>query len=98
LIVSGACILWAAILVCANREEIATSFTAALRWESLFVAWLALSVVTALHECAHGLTCKHHGGEVHEIGFLLLFLLPCFYCNVSDAWLFRETAYSTRGG
>jgi len=90
LIVSGACILWAAILVCANREEIATSFTAALRWESLFVAWLALSVVTALHECAHGLTCKHHGGEVHEIGFLLLFLLPCFYCNVSDAWLFRE--------
>jgi multidrug efflux pump subunit AcrA (membrane-fusion protein) len=27
---------------------------------------------------------------VHEIGFLLLFFMPCFYCNVSDAWLFRE--------
>jgi multidrug resistance efflux pump len=47
-------------------------------------------VVALLHECAHGLTCKHYGGEVHEIGFLLLFLMPCFYCNVSDAWLFKE--------
>jgi len=46
--------------------------------------------VTTLHEFAHGLTCKHYGGEVHEIGFLLMFFMPCFYCNVSDAWLFRE--------
>ena len=22
-----------------------------------------------------------------EIGFLMLYLMPCFYCNVSDAWL-----------
>ena len=29
-------------------------------------------------------------GEVHEVGFLLMFLMPCFYCNVSDAWLIRE--------
>ena len=28
--------------------------------------------------------------EVHEIGFLLMFFMPCFYCNVSDAWLFKE--------
>ena len=46
--------------------------------------------VTTLHEFAHGLTCKRHGGEVHEVGFLMLLLMPCFYCNVSDAWLFRE--------
>src|SRR5262249_19642475 len=62
----------------------------ALRWETAVWAWLILLVVTALHESAHGLTCKHYGGEVHEIGFLLLFFMPCFYCNVSDAWLFKE--------
>jgi multidrug resistance efflux pump len=39
---------------------------------------------------AHGLTCKRFGGEVHEIGILFLFLMPCLYCNVSDSWLFRE--------
>ena len=47
-------------------------------------------LATTLHEFAHGLTCKHFGGEVHEVGFLMLFFIPCFYCNVSDAWLFRE--------
>ena len=51
---------------------------------------LVASVVTVAHECAHGLTCKHYGGHVHEIGFLLIYLMPAFYCNVSDAWLFEE--------
>ena len=78
------------LLVWTNRQELAGNFLGVLRWETVAVGWTALFVVTLLHECAHGLTCKHYGGEVHEIGFLLLFLMPCFYCNVSDAWLFRE--------
>ncbi|MBO0798050.1 MAG: hypothetical protein J2P31_04435, partial [Blastocatellia bacterium] len=41
-------------------------------------------------EFAHGLTCKQFGGEVHELGFLLIYFQPAFYCNVSDAWLFPE--------
>jgi putative peptide zinc metalloprotease protein len=47
-------------------------------------------LVVCIHECAHGLTCKHFGGEVHEIGFLLIYFQPALYCNVSDAWLFSE--------
>src|SRR5262249_25708288 len=80
----------AAVLAWAYRHELASPFAHALRWETAILAWLALAAVTTLHEFAHGLTCKHHGGEVHEVGFLFLFLMPCFYCNVSDAWLFRE--------
>ncbi len=90
LIFSAGCILLAALLLWTNRLELATSFTSALRWETAVLVWLTLLVVTTLHEFAHGLTCKRHGGEVHEIGFLLMFLMPCFYCNVSDAWLFKE--------
>jgi putative peptide zinc metalloprotease protein len=90
LLVSAGCILCAASLVWANRQELAGSLTHALRWETAILVWLTLLLIGILHECAHGLTCKHHGGEVHEIGFLLLFLMPCFYCNVSDAWLFKE--------
>ncbi len=51
---------------------------------------LVAMVVTILHEFAHGLTCKYYGGEVHEIGFLLIYLVPAFFCNVSDAWLFKD--------
>jgi putative peptide zinc metalloprotease protein len=46
--------------------------------------------VTTAHEFAHGLTCKYFGGEVREIGFLLLYFQPAFYCNISDAWLFPK--------
>jgi putative peptide zinc metalloprotease protein len=48
--------------------------------------WLALGVVKVIHEFGHGLSCKGFGGEVHEMGFLLLCFSPAMYCNVSDAW------------
>ncbi len=90
LVFSAACILLAVGMVWANGREVTTTFVSILSWETALWTWLALLVVTMLHEFAHGLTCKHHGGEVREIGFLMMFFMPCFYCNVSDAWLFRE--------
>src|SRR5262245_39626010 len=87
---SAGCILVAAALLWANRHDLATAFQSALRWETAVLAWLALLAILTCHEFAHGLTCKRYGGEVREVGFLLIFLMPCFYCNVSDAWLFRE--------
>ena len=61
-------------------------------FESYFVfknvvyLWVALGVVKVIHEFGHGLSCKAFGGEVHEMGFLLLCFSPAMYCNVSDAW------------
>ena len=51
--------------------------------------WLAavLGVSKVLHELAHGLFCKHFGGECHEMGIMILVLTPCLYCNVSDSWM-----------
>ena len=90
LVVSAGCILLATLVLWSSRADAVTSFHQALRWETVLLAWLTMFLVGMLHEFAHGLTCKHHGGEVREIGFLLMFFMPCFYCNVSDAWLFRE--------
>jgi putative peptide zinc metalloprotease protein len=51
--------------------------------------WLAvaLGLAKCLHEMGHAITCKHFGGECHEIGLMLLVGTPCLYCDVSDAWL-----------
>jgi putative peptide zinc metalloprotease protein len=51
--------------------------------------WLGitLAVTKVLHEFGHGLSCKHFGGECHEMGVMFLVLTPCLYCNVSDSWL-----------
>ncbi len=43
--------------------------------------------ITVMHEFAHGWACKHFGGDVEEIGVLMLFyVLPAMYCNVSDIY------------
>jgi putative peptide zinc metalloprotease protein len=48
---------------------------------------LTLAITKVLHEFGHGLSCKHFGGECHEIGVMFLVLTPCLYCNVSDSWM-----------
>lgn len=57
---------------------------------SVVVLWLTALVVIFIHEIGHGITCKYFGGEVHEMGFMLVYFQPAFYCNVTDAWSFPE--------
>ncbi|OLC08647.1 MAG: hypothetical protein AUH42_00995 [Gemmatimonadetes bacterium 13_1_40CM_70_11] len=52
--------------------------------------WLTAIVIIAIHELGHGFTCKHFGGQVHEIGAMLIYFQPAFFCNVNDAWTFPE--------
>jgi putative peptide zinc metalloprotease protein len=51
---------------------------------ALVVSWGTL----ALHETAHGLTCKHYGGQVREIGLMWRFPLVAPYCKADDVVLF----------
>jgi len=51
-----------------------------------------LFILVSMHEFAHGMACRHFGGEVREVGFMLIYFAPACYCNVSDAWLFPERA------
>ena len=43
-----------------------------------------------LHELGHGIFCKHYKGECHEIGFMLLVMMPAMYCNTSDSWILKN--------
>jgi multidrug efflux pump subunit AcrA (membrane-fusion protein) len=52
--------------------------------------WLTATVIIIIHELGHGYTCKYFGGQVHEIGAMLLYFEPAFFCNVNDAWTFPE--------
>ncbi|MBN1765134.1 MAG: hypothetical protein JW860_07745 [Sedimentisphaerales bacterium] len=59
---------------------------------NLPILFLAFWLVKALHEFGHGLTCKNYGGEVHELGLLLLVFMPLLYCNITDSWTFASKA------
>ncbi len=71
-------------------EEARLGFSGLLTAESLALFWVIFIVEKFFHELGHGFTCKHFGGEVHEMGALVLVLTPCMYCNISDAWIIEK--------
>jgi multidrug resistance efflux pump len=83
-------IIVAVVVVVVNRESLVFGLGTIFGIESFLLIYITLSVVTALHELAHGITCRHFGGRVQDMGFLLMYFVPCFYCNVSDTYLFKE--------
>ncbi len=62
-------------------------FQSFFNWHTIFYFWISLAVIKVIHEFGHGLTAKHFGGEVHEMGMLFLVLTPALYCDVTDSWL-----------
>src|ERR1043165_9210007 len=90
LVISLVTMAVAALLLWSSWSEYTEYLPETMSWETMVLAWVILFIVTTCHEFAHGLTCKHYGSEVHEVGFMMMLFMPCFYCNVTDAWLIRE--------
>jgi putative peptide zinc metalloprotease protein len=90
LLASAATILIAVAMTTVGWQEFTGDLARLYRFDALLLAWVTVLSVTAVHELAHGVTCKRFGGQVNEVGFMLLYFQPAFYCNVSDAWLVPE--------
>ena len=58
--------------------------------KNLVLLWFVYPVVKALHELGHAYATKRWGGEVHEIGVMLLVLSPVPYVDASAAWGFKD--------
>ena len=59
----------------------------------LVTVYLVTLVIGAIHEIGHGLTTKAFGGEVHEIGAMMLYFSPALFCNTNDAWTFERRSH-----
>jgi putative peptide zinc metalloprotease protein len=57
----------------------------------ILLMWFLLFLIVGPHEFAHGLACKHYGGEVHHMGFMLMYFAPSFYTDCTDMHLFDST-------
>jgi putative peptide zinc metalloprotease protein len=83
-------VMLAALLLVLTHFDVFRSklpdYHAFFTFKTVINLWIALGCVKVIHEFGHGLSCKAFGGEVHEMGALLLCLSPALYCNVSDAW------------
>jgi putative peptide zinc metalloprotease protein len=54
----------------------------------IWAFWFILLGLGCIHEFGHGLTCKHFGGDVHQMGFLLIYFTPAFFTDTTDILLF----------
>jgi len=48
--------------------------------------WLLFLFMAFFHESAHGLTSKHYGASVHNMGFQLIYLAPAFAIEITELW------------
>jgi len=58
--------------------------------ENLLLLWLVYPMVKLAHEFGHAFAAKNWGGEIHEIGIMLLVFIPVPYVEASSASAFRE--------
>ncbi|HUQ50215.1 MAG TPA: HlyD family efflux transporter periplasmic adaptor subunit [Terriglobales bacterium] len=50
--------------------------------------FLIFALLGAVHETAHGMTCKHFGGESHKMGAFLMYLMPGVFCDVTQIYVY----------
>jgi putative peptide zinc metalloprotease protein len=82
-------------LLAGDWSRIAADTTALYSFQNktaydIWAFWILLLVIGAIHECGHGLTCKHFGGDVHQMGFLLIYFTPAFFTDTTDIVLFQR--------
>lgn len=89
--------IWLAVVSCAVVVGIAEwdrfgagLLDAVLTSQGLIVLWLLFPVVKLLHELGHAWAIRVLGGEVHEMGVMLLVLTPVPYVDASASWSFRS--------
>lgn len=56
-------------------------------WPYMIGTFIALKL---WHELGHGVVCKRFGGQVPEMGAMILVLLPSPYVDASSAWSFAS--------
>ena len=90
-VILAAALILAAVGACVySWDELVQEAASLLSLSALPLVLAAIFFVVSAHEFAHALTCKRFGGRVPEMGFMLMYFQPTFYCDVSDAWLFPE--------
>ena len=86
-----AVVLPALVLVPPHWPELSNDFTdRVLALDNLVLVYLAFPIIKALHELGHATAIKAGGGEVHDLGVIVLVFLPVPYVEASASTVFRS--------
>jgi putative peptide zinc metalloprotease protein len=54
-------------------------------WSDVGIFYVVAVISLCWHEMGHGHACKHYGGTVPAMGFLLIYLTPAFYTDTTQS-------------
>ncbi len=101
----GAAVVWllvvlpALLLLPAQLPELTGNLSdRVLQAENLFLIGLVFPLIKALHEMGHATATRAAGGEVHDMGVMLLVLMPVPYVDASAANVLRSRWARARVG
>jgi putative peptide zinc metalloprotease protein len=77
-------------LVSRQWEQFLVSASAAVSWEGMLVAVVAIVVAKVAHEMGHAYTAVAHGCHVPTMGIAFMMLAPLLYTDVTSAWRLRD--------
>ncbi|MBK0394996.1 hypothetical protein [Ramlibacter algicola] len=86
-----AVVLPALLLVAPHWDQLTNNFSdRVLATDNLLMLWVVFPLIKALHEFGHGAATKRGGGEVHDLGVVMLVMIPVPYVEASAATVFRS--------
>jgi putative peptide zinc metalloprotease protein len=56
-------------------------------WADVGVFYVLALATMCIHELAHAHACKHFGGRVRSMGFMLVYLTPAFFTDTSEGFV-----------
>lgn len=87
-----ALVLPALALLPIHWNEISGNFSdRVLATGNLAMLWLVFPLIKALHEFGHAAAVKKGGGEVHDVGVVMLMLVPIPYVEASASTVFKSS-------
>ena len=84
-------VLPAMFLILPHWSELSNNFSdRVLAADNLVALYLVFPLIKLMHELGHAAATKAGGGEVHDLGIMLLVLLPVPYVEASAATVFKS--------
>jgi putative peptide zinc metalloprotease protein len=86
-----AVVLPALLLISPHLPELTSNFAdRVLAVDNLLLLWIVFPLIKFIHEMGHAAATKRGGGEVHDMGLILLVLIPVPYVEASAASVFKS--------
>lgn len=86
LAVAAAVSIFGVVVLALESDGLVDAISRPVSGTTLLLFFAAVFVSTAIHELAHGAVLTHFGGRPQRLGVMLFYMIPAFFCDVSDGW------------